>query len=130
MSKPCKHEMMERHEYYGEKWWQCTNGCDFVFAPGIWTDEEGKTATACQSAFDAGIESVLSIRCKEHYTTKQLNTTESNKGECGVCAYKSGFKDALEWVKKLRDEKISLDTIIKGLELRLTALFLPRQPRS
>lgn len=81
----------------------------------------------CDDCFEDGINSVLNIRCMAHRAVAQLNKSEANQGECGACAFKSGFKDALEWVKTLRDEKVSIDTIIKGLELRLIALFLPRK---
>ena len=27
----CKHEFLMRHEYHGEVWWQCQEGCDFLF---------------------------------------------------------------------------------------------------
>jgi len=129
MTDPCKHETLEHHEYHGAEWWQCAEGCDYiVLGPqGTCTDKESKVTDACADAFEEGIKSVLCIRCTQHYPVIQLNETEANNGECGACAYKQGFKDALEWVKKLRDEKVSLDTIIKGLELRLIALFLPRK---
>jgi hypothetical protein len=29
----CKHQFLMRHEYHGEIWWQCEDGCDFVFRP-------------------------------------------------------------------------------------------------
>ena len=29
----CAHKFAERHEYQGEVWWQCSNGCDVVLVP-------------------------------------------------------------------------------------------------
>lgn len=28
--KNCKHDNLMRHEYHGNIWWQCENGCDFL----------------------------------------------------------------------------------------------------
>lgn len=28
---PCLHKNLMRHEYHGEIWWQCDEGCDFIF---------------------------------------------------------------------------------------------------
>ena len=44
-------------------------------------------------AFDAGVESVLYIRCYQHRATPMLNNTEAAIGECGQCAV-----DAVEGV--------------------------------
>ena len=30
-SENCKHENLMRHEYHSEIWWQCDEGCDFLF---------------------------------------------------------------------------------------------------
>lgn len=30
----CKHENLMRHQYCANVWWQCEEGCDFIFRPG------------------------------------------------------------------------------------------------
>jgi hypothetical protein len=27
----CRHESLVRHDYHDETWWQCEQGCDFLF---------------------------------------------------------------------------------------------------
>ena len=63
----------------------------------------------CDS-FEYGVSSVLFIRCMKHREVPQLNTSEINGGECGVCVN----EDAAEYLLEERGQEVGNGEAVQG----------------